>query len=392
MLSSPFTWLRGRHISAGVSRLLPGSSRHFGPPRAFGPAAGVVAASGGAILASEPGLTLTLPSVHCHSAGPDGLPAAAPTVPSNVVFELPDAVLRHAPGYVVTRDDVHVFDASIWGRRYPRPGPEHTLYQFRKTRPLRRLPGLTISIASDFAWGGYGHLVHDSLSRLRLLQLASVDATKADWIFCPRQDTATVRALTRGLGFPEDRLLNFDPATDLVCERLCATTYPHAIGWIAARDAEFLAGLGERWRTADTPARRVYLSRHGYKRNFENEAPVLEVLRDFGFEIIDPSSGADVLAACANASVVAGIDGANLASLAFMPPTGRILLFYPETEPPLPYFVTMGAYIGRQVHILHASPKPGAVRVYHDDFTVDPAAVRATLAEICSGLPDSPGR
>lgn len=242
-----------------------------------------------------------------------------------------------------------------------------------------------ISLATDFACGGYGHFVHDALPRLRLLRLAGIDVSAADWVFFPHLETLSTRAIRQALGLDGRNVLHREPECDYACERLIATTYPHAVGAIAPRDALFLARLGDAWRPpVRTPDRRVFLSRSGSSRNFLNETDVHCVLRRHGFEIVAPAEGSAALAACADATVLVGIDGANMANISFAPLDARVLLIYPDSPPPLPYMLTLAASAGRRVHVVAGKPDGTRRRPYVADFQMDLALLDQALTAICA--------
>ncbi|MCX6936334.1 MAG: glycosyltransferase family 61 protein [Verrucomicrobia bacterium] len=388
MLNPLRAFLRGRHLPPQLARLVPRRVRAFAPPRRYLSATDLAA---GSILATEPAEPIPRLKLSLHGDVPDdGLGALRSEAPVNHVFTVRHARLRDADGHIITQNNELVFDAGFWSRLRPRPDRDHSAYQLRKTPPAQHLPGLTVSIASDFAAGGYGHFVHDCLPRLRLLRLAGIDFTKADWIFCPRLPSATVDDLCADLGIAPAKLLNHRPGWDYLCDQLIATTYPGAVGTIAPRDAIFLETLGARWRQAPPFARRVYLARAGCARNFLNEAEALTVLRQHGFEIVDPAAGRTALEACANAAVIAGIDGANLSSLAFAPATARVLVIYPEQAPTLPYQLTLAASAGREVHLFGPVPANQVRRSYLEGFYVNPERFDACLATVCAGLPPPP--
>jgi capsular polysaccharide biosynthesis protein len=77
-------------------------------------------------------------------------------------------------------------------------------------------------------------------------------------------------------------------------------------------------------------SRRIYFSRaNAPRRRAANEAEVVRLLRAHDFEIlrIDPAKPEEQVRASLGARVIAGVHGAELTNLLFMPPGGEVLEF-----------------------------------------------------------------
>ncbi len=386
MLKRIETFLRVTPWPRPAVRWLPGNSSNFGPPRRWGLIRDVVPAAGGRIIEVDPARTLKTPRAILHgNITITGLETFRPEAPATCVFTLESARAIGPEGFIVTKNDTFLYDASFWHGVYPSPHGTHPIYLRKKARPLRRLSGTCLSLATDFAAGSYGHMIHDGLTRLRLLTQAGFPATKADWILFPRLSTPNTEAICTLLGIAPERVLNCSAANEWEFERLVGTSYPAAIGTVPPENARFLRDLGRRWRREDRPRTRIYLSRRGYQRNPVNLDECESILREFGFQIVDPSDGESVLAACANAEVIAGIDGSNMGSLAFSPSGSRVLIINPPVVPPQPYETTMAFFGDRELHLLAGDPLDGITPSYSGNFHLPAARLRACLEKVCSG-------
>ncbi len=81
-------------------------------------------------------------------------------------------------------------------------------------------------------------------------------------------------------------------------------------------------------KTSHTPGKRIYVSREkSSRRKFLNEAAVLDVLRNYSFDIIYPEelNFEDQVALMHSASCLIGQHGAGLTNMHFMSPNGKVL-------------------------------------------------------------------
>jgi hypothetical protein len=370
-------------------RWLPGNSRHFGPPRRCGLIRELVPAAGGRVVEIDPARDLPEPKAICH--GPmsaTGLEGFHPRTPATCVFTLGHVRALGLEGFLVTKDDAFLYDAAFYDAGVSVTPPRaHPLYRRKKARPTRRLPGLCLSLATDYAAGSFGHLLLDGVSRLRLLARAGFDPAAADWILCPHVRSSSTDAICHRLGVAPDRVLNCHPGHDWEFEQLAGTSYPSSIGTVTPETARFLRDFGQCWRTDASAVKRVYLSRRGYRRNLLNQDEIEAVFREFGFLILDTSAGETVFSACANAAILAGVDGSNMTNLAFAPAGARVLIINPPVAPPLPYQTTLACFGDRELHLVSGDPPPPSADSNLDHFTLSPGRLRACLEQICAIAP-----
>jgi hypothetical protein len=362
---------------------LPGSSRVYGPARHWVRAASYFKWNPGQLRQVLPVQTMPPPAFRrCGPIPSRFFERLRPDVPAAFVLELPGARLWGPDGWIVGERDSYLVDASFWA--YPdrsMPLQDHSMLIPKFGRPVRWLPGRTLSLASDFGIGGYGHFLHDSLTRLLLLELAGIGPGQFDWIYWPHLGGPGAETLVRLSGVPLGKILNWDPRHDLVCESLTATTFPGRPGHIAPVYAEFLR---RRFApTVSTATRKIYLSRDGYRRNFRNAAEVEAVLSRHGYEICHPHSDRDVFAKCAAASHVVAIEGANFFNVFACPPDTKILLVLPDAGPTMPYAMTLGLSARLDLYLITArsldQPQidPGIA-----DVELDPSALDDALAQM----------
>lgn len=380
--------IRGSGISPRWARWLPGSSRLFGPPRHFGLIREVVPASGGKVTEIDPPRSLPAPTPVIYGDEPEvGLGNFHPVAPATCVFTLPEARMLGPEGFVVTHEDFFIFDASFSNCTHAAPCPDHPLYRRKRSRPVHRLAGTCVSLATDFAAGSFGHFLHDGFSRSYLLARAGLDLARADWVFSPRPLSASTTMLLRSLGIPDERLLNWSPDHDYEAELLVATSFPCEVGNITVEIARHLRNIGAFWHGSGKPRERIFLTRVG-QRNLLNLSEIEGLLRSYGFTVIDPARDPDTIARCANAAIIAGVDGSNLANAAFAPEGSSIMVFVCATAaPPEPYNLTLATSGGRQLHILQGISPRAAAACYNEGFVLPPDRLLACLRAVCPSVP-----
>ncbi|HTJ78567.1 MAG TPA: glycosyltransferase family 61 protein [Rariglobus sp.] len=303
-------------------------------------------------------------------------------IPAGHVIRLPRARLLGPDGWVVGASDSFLVDASY----HIRPDPwmnmqQHYMLRRRKARPLRKLSGRTLSLASDFSHGGFGHFLHDSLCRLFLLERAGIDPAGYDQIYWPRLDSPIANQLVEASGIPLDKIINADPVNDLECEDITVTSFPGLPAHITPPFIEFL-----RRRFSPPPLgqnRKIYLTRAGFRRNFVNAAEIDDVFALHGYEICHPHSDLDILAKCAAASHIVALEGSNFFNAFAAPPGTKSLIILPSSGQTLPYTLSLSNSAGFESHLLMAE---SIVKNTEDtesaDVYLEPELLARTLTRI----------
>jgi len=374
---------RGFRWPLWAVRRLPGTSAHYGPARRWVTAASYCGTHGGTLREVLP--VQALPPLQVVECGP--IPARfyaryQASVPAASILELQNVRLLGPDGWIVGRCDSYLLDASYWA--YPDPDMDfHNHYMLSRRRPpaLRRLKGRTLSLASDFAVGGFGHFIHDSVPRLHLVERAGIDPRDFDWIYWPHVRSPATESLLRASGLPREKILSWPDRHDLQCDHVTATTFPGRPAHLVPVYAEFL-----RRRFAPTPlgaSRRLYLTRTGFRRNFRNATALEEILATHGYESCHPHSDPDVFAKCAAATHVVAIEGANFFNVFACPSGTKVLLILPDASQNLPYAITLALSAGHHLHLLAArSLDQPAIDPGIADIFLEPGALASALQQM----------
>jgi capsular polysaccharide biosynthesis protein len=235
-------------------------------------------------------------------------------------------------------------------------------------------------MTSDSSYHNYGHFLLDAVPRLHLFEKAGLSLDDVDYIYCPLPTRSARRILER-LGIPMERIIEPARRVAIKPETLLATSFP---GTRRNYQPWLVAFLRERLTPdAVTPHRRLYVRRTEFRR-LVNEDELLPLLEAEGFETYNPVDHADPPRDFAEASVVVGVHGANLADVVFCRPGARVLEIVPLDHQEPYYYAAAdaaglryGYLVGDAAIPTPRSPNQSDVHVSLSDFK---AALADTLA------------
>jgi len=374
--------LRGFRWPPGLVRWLPGTSRLYGPPRRISTLHDYFSRHCGALKEIIPPHEIRLAKPVTHGDFPVRFLASSHNeAPAGRIFELGGARLIGPEGWVIAANDTWLAGAAYESADPSKPLAEYEIFHARRglAKPLRHLAGRTLSLASDYAVGGFGHLLHDSLSRLLLIERSGMRPQDFDWVYLPRLRTPTVNKIVSSLEVPPGRLLNYDARHDLECEHLTATAFPGHPGYLSPPFAQHLRARFAPVATRND--RRVHLSRRGFRRNYTNAPEIDAILQSRGFEEVQSATAGDAVQKCAEAAFVFSLEGANFFNAAFCPAGVRVLLVFPDRLPHhLPYALSLCGALDHQVHVMAGqSIGPASLDGGEADLVIDPALLVQAL-------------
>jgi len=263
-----------------------------------------------------------------------------PEFPEAGVLELSSALLYGKAGWIFSKEGYLLPDHTWYGR--------HVNEMRRVPRFLargKRIGGVCLSLASDFAVDSYGHFLLDCISRIELFNKAGFKLSDVDHIFCPKPPSKTAQRLFDQLGISGSKCIWANGNKDSVihAETLLAPTFPgtrrNYPKWLPAFiQREFLP-------SPPSPSRRLYISRAGCRRNVVNEEAITRILIKHDFEIYDPVQHENQPYDFAESAIIAGPHGGGLSDLAFCQPSTKVLELIP-TDHVYPYYYTLSAAAG----------------------------------------------
>jgi len=300
--------------------------------------------------------------------------------PEAGVLELNNALLYRKDGWIFSKEGYLLPDHSWYGRYV------NEMMNVPKFLPRgKRLEGVCLSLASDFAVRGYGHFIIDCLSRLELFYKAGFKLTDVDHIFCPKPTPGNAQFLFSQLDLPANKCIWADQNVALRADTLLAPTFPgtrrNYPKWVPEfLHREFLqahlkvGGV----ESQPQPSRRLFISRSGYTRNLENESSVHRILIQHGFEIYNPMEHTKSHLDFSEATTIVGVSGSALTGLAFCQPGTKVLELIPSDHV-YPYYYTLsdaagleyGCLIGRSTNERNPDawgPSPYNFSVDEDEF------------------------
>ncbi len=329
-------------------RLLPGSSRSFGPPRRWAIWADYQARTGEAWRE-------VLPASPCDYARPvvsepelgkrlwrDGWPAQGVAV-------LKQARALDAEGWPVGRGDTLLVDLATSLER-----PEYTVFLTKKCRMDVRVRGRMLNLATCYARENYCHFLLEALPRLELFLRAGYHWDDVDWVLVPDFLGAAREPFFKALGLPMEKVVRLQPGMQVEAEVLLQPSFPGRESFVPPWVAEFYRKrLLEPLGVKQVRRRRLYVARR--HRGLANDAEVWAFLQGLGFERLEPMTWEDNIHAFAQAEIVVGPHGAGLSNVVFCPPGAQLLELLPGDRP-FPYFYSAASAAGMRYRGLLMSP------------------------------------
>lgn len=265
-------------------------------------------------------------------------------VPASFHVALRDATV-FGQGSVVTASNALLLDScwELFSQDGVPPGLTRLANGHFRLEPLRtrRIDRPSLMVKRPF-WRNYGHWLMDGAAVLALLP--KLNLPEGCQIIIGRHEDPKMRAIMREtLDILAPGLPVFEQPDDEIwtVPQLHYVT-PQQISPLVKQPAA-LAALAGRLRAGQPmpPAtRRLYVTRDaGLGRRLVNEAQVIALCREFGFEVVSPErlNLGEQAALFAAAECVIGVKGAALANIVFCPATARLFVLSPSDWPE-PFF------------------------------------------------------
>ena len=364
-----------------VLRLLPGTSRSYGPPRRFTELADYRRQTSVEWRPVFPARTEPLPDLFFCNDPRAFAHDLEVRWPESGMAVLPDARILDEHAWIVGRNDTFLADLCYLGN-----SRQSRVNHIIKLHPPRRLAGRTLNLCSANAVTNFFHYVIDSVSRYELVRRAGFTWADFDQIVLPRFLSPMSAEIDAAIGLPEEQVIRMGRREQFICEMLIQPSFPGPIACTPPWVVEFYRGLFP--ATSASRSRRLYFPRRG-NRHPSNGDEIDARMKTLGFEIIDPVKTPDLRTRMAEASHIVGVHGACLANLVFCAAGTRVLEIMPTeisnyynrafyrvlcASGKMPY----GAVIGqsRRLRLLPFSPQPKS------DFKVELADLDAGLAAL----------
>ena len=235
-----------------------------------------------------------------------------------------------------------------------------------------RLPGRVCPVIVQ-GGGIFAHWLGDVLPALHLVELAGIDLDSIDYWILNRNDLPYHRESLQKLGIPPGKVmpwsreLRFIQADELIVPtrvRMHLYTAPWIIEWLRHTFMPDWAAL-----TRQSAGLRLYLSRDkASKRQVINEAEVVAMLQEYGFQVLHLETLSITAAArlLAQADTVVAPHGAGLANMVFCKAGTRLLELYS-------WHISQEYWITAQTLGLNYANLacPGPDGRYHDEIGLD---------------------
>jgi len=252
------------------------------------------------------------PSQRFRVCGVPELEPAPGDAPVPDVRTLPHGLGSHLGGHLDAQDRLLEEGSRPWAE-----GLRDRFVRRQKFFPrVREVPGTAWSLATASA-SNYFHWMFEALPRLRFLREAG---SPCDWIYICQSRRFQLEACAH-LGLPAEKIIDTAATPFLRAEHL---VLPRRVdmfeGWIVPWLRESLLSLGQKASFAQSPPRRIYISRRqATSRGVVNDEELLGLLHAHGFTEVrlEELGLAEQIALFGHAEAIVAPHGAGLTNLIF---------------------------------------------------------------------------
>src|SRR5690242_13196962 len=142
-----------------------------------------------------------------------------PFIPEMGVLSLTGGRIMGPHGWLVSSDGSLLYENCWYGADFPQRAWA-TPYGRR-----RRVKGVCLSLASEFATGNYGHFVLDCLSRAALFLQAGRSFADVDHVYIPKPPSRSAEVLLRRVGIAPDQCI-WAGSECIEADTVLGTTFP----------------------------------------------------------------------------------------------------------------------------------------------------------------------
>ena len=264
--------------------------------------------------------------------------------------------------------------------------------KFRLSVPFKRSVRDPALLLKRPWWRNYRHWLVDAASLLAFAA-TRLDVTKLQLVIGKEDDHALNAAMrellamlapgARILEQPDNEVWRFSDLHYITPIHIPpGFILPEALSALHSRA---LAGIGD--RPADQPKRRLYLW-HGVaeRPRLENEAEVIRLCAEFGFEVVTPElqSMAERIAMFSDAEAVVGVKAPQLANIVFCRPSALVIALSPGDWPD-PFHAEIAGLSGLRYAEIFGPVVEARRDAAPSDFRIEPDRLKGALASLLPG-------
>ena len=354
-------------VPPSTLRLLPRSSREFGPPRRF--------AVWKDYHRRYPAVKWlpVFPEMPCQYPRPEGHADLAARLwkedwPELGMAILPNGRVLNGEGSPIGERDTLLIDFATGLER-----PEYSSYLITRCRMDTNRTGRALNLGTVFGGDNYCHFVLEALPRLELFWRAGFTFDDVDWILVPGFPGSAREPFLRALGLPPEKIITLKNGLQYQFRELLQPSFPGRETYSAPWVAEFYrARLLKPQGIVQERKLRLYVARS--VRGLTNDAELWAALQARGFVRLEPTTWEDNVRTFAAADLIVGPHGAGLSNVIFSPAGAKLIEIVPGDRP-FPFFYSAASAAGLSYQGILTSPLTPVGREYRRLPSDEPHAV-----------------
>lgn len=188
---------------------------------------------------------------------------------------------------------------------------------------------LTIGAAKHY----YYHWVFDSIAKLQLLKKSGL-FDSVDYFLVPNYQYQYNKEYLNQFGIPENKIINEEVIHHVQADLLMVCSYTRNEEHVPKWTCDFLYNSFINSIERKKSDRAIYIARGdaAKSRKVSNEAELIEILKNYGFEIhyLSKISVLEQVSIFNSASLVVAVHGGGLSNLVFCEPGTKVLEIFPD--------------------------------------------------------------
>ena len=234
--------------------------------------------------------------------------------------------------------------------------------QFHKPcgRNIKYLKGSCLNLSPLFANHNYCHSLLETSMMLDIVDSSGVALDSFDWFLLPIARYVVVDEIYKLSGIDKNKIIHggrvkaedgsIKPSSSgFLFDQLVTPSHGGFGAFYGSRHFNYVRELYRGDLNTSRKRRRLFLAREGAGRDLSNECELIDLLDNYGFDIVYASKQIDIPSLMASAAIVIGAHGAAMANCIFCSPGATLIDIMPAYYAK-PYFMSLAYAVGMKYY------------------------------------------